>query len=345
MKSVVTGTHPYTFARVSAMKAGLIPKDDYARLIKMSFNELTSFIQEGTYKKEVDELAINYKGVELLELALNKNLKNTVEKIKRISKSGLLLVIEAYLMRNDVKNTKSIIRGIYTKSPEEELERFLLPSGIISDERLQKMIEADDIEIILNISQILGKKEISEVIKSYKESGTLIEIETALDKNYYSKLVAFSEQIPKQGKLIREFLEKEIVILNIITSLRLKRAGVPGNEIEKYIIPSKSSGKIAKAAGEPDTLITLLASLRLEEESRQGIDDLKQNNSLVRLETDLYKHLLKDAIALLRRHPLTVDVILGYLFAKEIEVRNLKMILKSKQLGMDEAFMEEHLVV
>jgi len=54
--------------------------------------------------------------------------------------------------------------------------------------------------------------------------------------------------------------------------------------------------------------------------------------------------LLKQSILLLHQHPLSVDVILGYMFAKDIEVRNLKIIVKGKQLGLSEEFIESQLV-
>ena len=62
------------------------------------------------------------------------------------------------------------------------------------------------------------------------------------------------------------------------------------------------------------------------------------------LETELYKHLLKQSILLLHQHLLSVDVILGYMFAKDIEVRNLRIIIKGKQLGLSEQFMESQLI-
>ncbi|MCK4551114.1 MAG: V-type ATPase subunit, partial [Candidatus Aenigmarchaeota archaeon] len=37
--------------------------------------------------------------------------------------------------------------------------------------------------------------------------------------------------------------------------------------------------------------------------------------------------------------------VLGYVFAKEVEIRNLKMISRAKYLGLPEEFMEKNLIV
>jgi len=76
----------------------------------------------------------------------------------------------------------------------------------------------------------------------------------------------------------------------------------------------------------------------------KGIEDFKKTNSLISLEIDLYKHLLRRSILFMHQHPLSIDVILGYMFAKDIEVRNLKLLIKGKQLGLSEQFMESQLI-
>ena len=42
---------------------------------------------------------------------------------------------------------------------------------------------------------------------------------------------------------------------------------------------------------------------------------------------------------------MSVDVILGYMFLKDIEVKNLTRIMKAKQLGMEESFIEKIIVI
>ena len=55
-------------------------------------------------------------------------------------------------------------------------------------------------------------------------------------------------------------------------------------------------------------------------------------------------NLLKKALAMTRQRPLFADSIIGYMFAKEIEARNLKLMIKGKQLKLEDSFIEEQLI-
>ena len=41
---------------------------------------------------------------------------------------------------------------------------------------------------------------------------------------------------------------------------------------------------------------------------------------------------------------MSVDVILGFMLAKDLELRNLRMLIKGKQLGLSEEFIAKQLV-
>lgn len=91
--------------------------------------------------------------------------------------------------------------------------------------------------------------------------------------------------------------------------------------------------------------------MKLLEQSRfksfvvEGLKYFADSGSLIRLELDLMVYLLRRSALLIHKHPLTVEVILGYMFAKENEVRNLKLLLKARQLGLPESFVEQQIVI
>src|SRR3989344_3714682 len=103
-KKIGLGFYHYTYARVSAMKGKLLKPEDYHKLLKMKLAEITKFLEESEYKKEIDELSLQHRGAELLELALNRKFQRAFEKLKRISPESLGTVVNAYLIRRDVWN-------------------------------------------------------------------------------------------------------------------------------------------------------------------------------------------------------------------------------------------------
>src|SRR4030042_3261435 len=76
-----SGNYPYVCARVRAKKAHLLAQDVYEKLLMMDVPEITRFIGESHYKKEITELGLRYRGVELIELALNRNFAEVAHQI------------------------------------------------------------------------------------------------------------------------------------------------------------------------------------------------------------------------------------------------------------------------
>ena len=66
---------------------------------------------------------------------------------------------------------------------------------------------------------------------------------------------------------------------------------------------------------------------------------------LLKYEILLQRFLLKKSVLLYHQHPLTVDLVLGFMFAKEIEVSNLRTIIKSKYLEFTEDYVKKLIVV
>lgn len=346
-KNIHLGTQPYTYARVCVMRSELLKKEEYQKIMKMKLNEIIEFLQETQYKKEINELAMNYSGVDLIEMALNKNLINTFLKLKNISKKELSYVIGIYLKRLDFWNIKTIIRGKYVKADEKEIESMLLPAGFITKDELMELMKKESIEETLKSSELVPFFKIEAACRNFKETNSLAEIENAFDHEYYEGVIRTLPRLPREGRLFMDFLKAEIETINILTLLRLKRANVNKEKIKEYMLTIKGAGLLHALAETEDTegLIGLMERTRYSEIIKKGVDEFKEKNTLMKIEIELYKNLLRKSLLLLHQHPLSVDVILGYMFAKEIEVKNLKMIIKSKQLGLEDEFIEEQLVV
>jgi V/A-type H+/Na+-transporting ATPase subunit C len=346
-KKLKLGTYPYTYVRTAVMKSLLFKKEDYQKMLKMGFNEIAKFLQDSNYKNEINELSREHSGADLLELALNKSLSVSFKKLMRISPDEVDILINQYAKRKDIDDIKTILRGKLTKTDDKLILNSLTAAGALSLDYLHSLMKMDTVEDILKNNKIVKFDLLKEGLNELNEKNTLAGIENALDRDYYQSLIQFASSLPKQGRLFKGFISKEVEILNILTLLRLKKSNFSKEDIKKFIIPSVfGNSKIMKLA-EVDDLEELSRSLEQTEYRdgvQKGIQEYKENGSLITLETEMYKHLLRKTILLLHQHPLSVEVILGYMFAKEIEVRNLKIIVKGKQLGLEDDFIEGQLV-
>jgi len=345
-KKLKLGFYPYTYVRTSVMKSLLFKKEDYHKMLKMGFNEIAKFFQDSHYKKEINELAREHSGADLLELALNRNLSASFKKLIRISPYGLGLLISEYIKRKDIEDIKTILRGKFTNTREALILNSLTAAGTLSYDFLASLLKKGTIEEILKNNKIVEFSSLKEGLKDLNEKKRLVSIENALDRHYYNSLIRFSRYLPKEGALFKDFLLKEVEILNILTLLRLKKTKLDKEAIKSFIIPGSKASRIKRLADVDDLeeLSRALEATEYKDIIIKGIREFKKNDSLIALETELYKHLLKHSTLLLHQHPLSVDVILGYMFAKDIEVRNLKIIIKGNQLGLSEEFIESQLV-
>jgi len=350
-ESISLHENPYAFARVSVMKSKLLKKDDYDKLMKMKTNEFIKFLEETEYKKEVDELAVRHSGMELLELAVNKNLTRTYEKLKRITEEGLKELIQLYLKRNDLWNIKTVLRAIFVKEKTEFLEDVLIPVGSLKKDLLMEMAKQGTVKEAL---ELLAKTKnykpyASEILALPTEN--LMEVENWFTVHYYNDVLKVAEVLPEEGTLFRNFLISEISILNLVTLFKLKKEGLPAKEIEKYLIKVETSSlkkrvvELLLNASDMETAFQALEKTRFSDAAKDGFAEYKQNSSLIVFETALYKKLLQDSILLLHQHPLSIDVILGYMFAKSVEGKNLKMIMKGKELGIKDEIIEKEIVI
>ncbi|MFH1127020.1 MAG: ATP synthase A1 subunit C [archaeon] len=348
--SIGLGTYPYVNARVRVMKSTMIQRDEYQKLIKMSPDEITKFIGETAYKKEIDELAMKFNGVDLIEAALNLNASRSFNKLIKISSKEVRTLIEEYLGQYDVYNLKTILRGKFCGKASDEIKRLLIPAGHLDMDALDALVKMETIKEVLAASKILKMdKKTMDAIDEYEKTKSLMDIENIIDKGYYNSLMELSLKIPKNGKYIRNFIKTEIDILNIRLLFRLIREKMQKKDIREKLVFSGEKlkrDKLLKLADSKDIdeLYSGLSGTGYDKVIADCMDDVKKNEFGC-LEIVLEKHYLKKAYLMMHQNPLSVGPIIGYMVGKDIEIRNLKMLARAKVVGLDEKFMNDSLVI
>lgn len=348
-EKIKLGFYPYTYVRTVVMRALLFRKEDYGKMLKMGFSEIAKFLQESNYRKEINALAAEHSGADLLELALNKNLAESFKKLIRISSPELALLIKEYIKRKDVEDIKTILRGRFTNTNEKAVADSITAAGTLSYDFLMLLLKKESIEEILKGNKIVDFDLFKNAVKDLNETNSLTGIENVFDKYYYGSIMQFSNRLPREGALFRNFLLKEIEILNILTLFRLKKAKFGKDIAKEFIILSGdrlTDSKITDLIDidDLDELSKAFQKTEYKNVIAKGIEEFKKTGSLITIETEFYKHLLKQSILFMHQHPLSIDVILGYMLTKDIEIRNLRIIIKGKQLGLKEDFIESQLV-
>jgi V/A-type H+-transporting ATPase subunit C len=339
--------YPYSYVRVMAMKGKLYQRQDYDKLLKMQGNEIAHYLEESDYKQEIHELGSELSGYTLVERALYKNVVRNLQKLQRICSPDMKYLIQAYAMRHDIYNLKTILRAKASGQSHKEVQVLLLPLGIFSQDKLDSFLELDSVATILKKAGF-SEREFSGALHYYDKQKSLLEIENLLDKQYYTFLFEFLTRLSGEHQLFKEFLQSELDVLNIKLLLRMKLQKIEDHVLSRLFFEGGSLFSVAKlrsyTALEFTAIITALRSTRLKHIIAQHAEEL-QHHTLKGFEKSIDVWLLQKSTLLLHQFPLSVDTLLGYMFAKEIEMRNLRVLVKGKQFQLPEQFIEQQLVI
>ncbi len=328
----------------------MLKKSDYQKLLKMDFNEIAEFLGESAYKEQIDRFAPKMHGAQLLEASLLANLEGTFAKLKRISPPKLAVLIDEFLKRRDMADIKTILRAKYMGLDAAYAMGHIGGGGTLSREFMVQLLDEKSVSAIIEKLEFIDASYREQACTVFEEKKSLMALENVLDTFYYNNLLIQTKRIMGQGKLFKDFLLTEIVIRNLLTIIRLKRAGVKQEEIEPYIFFTENKKedalfkKLLKAT-DLEGVFAFLAPTPYGRIIEAEIETYKKTGSLIELETRLNTYLLHKVITQARYNPLTLDVIFGYLFSKENEVRNLKTIIKGKQLDVPLDFIEKSIVI
>lgn len=315
--------YPYMYARVSAKKAKLLDEQDYEQLLKMEPNEIARKLGEGEYKQDIDELGSKHDGVELVELALMRNVSRMMGDLLDISPESLDHVIESYLRRFDILSLKRLLRWKKGKGEQEDLQDMLYPVGSYKVEELEELSERSFGKILSSIEFPDAKVD----YQSFIEDGDNIKkIERDLDRAYYTELRQVADSL--NNRWFHSFVEKEIEYEDLKISLRLKKYGLERKEIEEWLIGDEPTGCVER----------VLKSRDLEEaiEEVEDCEDIifENGKNIEEVEHTLEVERYSSGVRALHSEPLGLTSIFGYIVAKMVEVKNLRMLIRAKETGI-----------
>ncbi|HJH30289.1 MAG TPA: ATP synthase A1 subunit C [Methanosarcinaceae archaeon] len=339
-----TSNYAYLATRVRAMKSKLVPKETYPRLMNMGISEITRFIQETEYKREIDELARTYSGVDLIEHGLNRNLAETFTKLIKISEGEPNHLITEYLRNYDIWNIKTLLRGKYYNASTDEIKEAFVSAGQLSYTFLSELAGKQSYSEVISV---LEGTEYYSILKEYDETN-LSDIENRLDKIYYNGLFnVISKSKSKDRKLFAKFIRTEIDIKNIKTLFRLKKAGVSQDEIVDLII----DGGLELSTNNIQKLLPLSYNDFIQALDQYSFWDSisdavnSDTDSLINVETQLIKHSLKSASSFSHVYPLSIVPIMDYIISKRNEVNNLRIITRGKAANLSDEIIKNQLVI
>ncbi len=343
-----SGNYAYTSARVKAKKSKLLREEDYNKMLMMSVPEISHYISDAGYSREMTDLATRHSGLDLLEYATYANMAKAFRSILLASTGELRDMVQLYLTKWDFWNLKVVLRGKSYGLPTESIREDLVPAGKLQEEDLERLLAANDVEDVLTVFTAVSHVRFPpEIAGSYKLSHTLGTIEDYLVKDYYKGLLDYLSANSRPVIIFRNYIRSEIDALNIETVLKLKSEGVVGEIGMNYYVPGgkeiddKIMGQML-AAPDMKAMESTVSQLVMYNDIKAA---LPANPTMPAVVAAMKQYKLGLVNSVAHMYPLSVIPVFDYMIHKEIEVGKIRMIARGTESGLDRETMKELLVI
>ncbi len=312
---LVTGSeYAYSFGRVRALEAHLLDKLQFKRMAEAkTASEVIKILSETVYAIPEDA------DVPVIEEVLQKELYNVYDLAQHISPQKS--ITDLIQMKYDFHNAKAILKSeITSREPAH-----LMPLGVVDTEKLKKAFKERIKDLPSPLAHAVEKARLK-----YEETGDTQVIDFVMDAEYVSAVLAHCEDIP----FLKEFFRFKIDLENIRTFIRCQRfnldfeqAYIKGGTIDvKTFLGFK---------GEPvETIISAVQTRKYSHIVEEGLKNYEETKTLTvyekRTEDFLIEYLKKAKMA-----ALTIEPLIGYILAKEREVKQVRLVLLGKLKGID----------
>lgn len=343
--------------RIRFIEKTLLTRSDLMRVLEApTLESAQSALRDSYYGPYVSKLDNSND----FEPALEAAMKGIYEGILEIAPEPI--IIDAYRARYDFHNLKVILKAeVLDVAPDEsafsQLGNFDLVAldNLIAQARKEddatlrakkkKRLQTDDprekslYAIGLEIEEVY--RDIRNV--SLTRSLSPFEVDSHIDKSYYSWI----------GNLYRrhgyyfliEFIQREIDILNMKMLMRSYRLKISPDDFAKAVLEGgtiKSDLLVSAFAQGPKGVYAVYQGSELEKLAGRGLSFVEKNEPLTRWEKDCddaISEIVKEA----GKVALGPEPVFGYVFGREIETKNLRIIFSGKQSSVPESRIRERL--
>jgi V/A-type H+/Na+-transporting ATPase subunit C len=315
--SVDDTIYAYAVGRIRALETRLLDKSRFERMIdSSSAEEALKLIAESDYANAVSEIA----DVHDFEKMLSAELKAAFDLVMKISPRPGQIAILA--QRYDVHNLKVLLKAKFMGIKSD----LIIDAGSLNPEKIEFAVSEDDYRD-LPVKLRGAAEKICEDFLVHRDPQV---IDLLLDQVLYEQLLQSAEEVGSD--FLKGLFVRQIDLINLRSLIRVKRMGFDREFLKKVLLPQGMLpvDRLTGFLDEPlETLITSLAMTAYADLVGEGVRDWLEKGTASRLEKlsdDYITAYLKKG----KWKPFGLEPLVGYLWAKEIEIKNIRLVLVGK---------------
>jgi len=344
----------YGNARVRGMRSRLLSSKYFDEL--MAVSDVTKIIQmliDTEYGPEIETAIIKGRTPAAMDEAFRANMVATFQKVMGFLNAEAYNLVGTLLGRWDLFNIKSIVRGKHMHLKPEEIEDGLYAVGSLSPAELHVLVGLEDIRAVVDTLVTWGSPYAVPLrgnLAVYGDTGNLATLELALDRYYFGWASERLAGRRPNAKLARRILGLQADSVNLLTTFRLLKSDVGDIDPKTFYLPGGAyvtEALFTQMTGmsDVDEVLDALKNTPYARQLSAVIANYGEEGSLSVFERALEDYVLRKAFDAGRGDPLGVGITIGYLWAKQNEVTNLRIIVKCTAVGMPSDRMRKELIL
>lgn len=343
----------YINARVRGMYGNLLGPERLRALILLpDLDAMIAELQKTPYREELETSCVWKSSIVCIENALRRHLAKTYSKILRMFEDDdAARYVRIFLNRWDVHNLKTILRGKNVHSPPDEIREALVPAGTLDEATLVELLKQNDVREAIDLLATWGidyARPLTPHIDEWSRSRDLLVMEHALDRYYFDYARDAVQGRRPAAVALQQLVGTEIDVTNLKTVIAFLRDGVGLEDGERFLLeggaelPTETLGAMV-TDGDLETAMKRLEGTRFAF-VRPLVAEAKVTGRLSPVLKELDRHLDRAGASLFRRDPLSVTLVVGFMYIFLIEVTNLRIIARCRDAGLSDEELEAELI-
>lgn len=312
--------------RIRHAEKKLLTKQQLQRLADAkNLEDAIKLLNETSYSSELSKLDRPENYEQVLSEVLNKTYKEAME----ISPEKSL--VEILSCKYDYHNLKVLVKENILK------EKF---------DSMYCMLDGNEIEAFRELALKNDEglsKDFKECLDFFETTKDPQDIDIFIDKKYFEKVLSLAEGFKLE--MITEYFKAMIDFINLRTFIRCRKQNQVKETLEKVLIKGGDveTDKILDMFYEDIEILPIkLKAYKIGRVLSKIVEEYKNTNSLNRFEKSMDDYLV-EIVRKAKSIHYGAEVIFSFLFAKEMEIKNLRLILVGKVNGLSADFIKERL--
>jgi V/A-type H+-transporting ATPase subunit C len=300
-------------------------------------------ILQNTHFSQHFQMLGNQPTAQTIEEVFRRDLSETTQNILGLLDGRPRELFELLLLYWDMENIKTVIRGKFSNRPSDEILSSTLPVGQLTEPLLNELVQAPDIPSVMQILhtwKLVFGRELLRILPEFEQTHRLLILEHALEKTFFSEVNRVVGTLKDSELTLGKFLSDLRDFFNIRSSLRLREQKLPMDQTRSYFL--------GKGTFVGENLFTLITQQETSETACNLVNTAlnlpEKPKDEIQLERTLEQRLFEKGMRSILGDPLGFDILLGFLWNKIAEIRNVRILIKGKMAQIRNERLQEELI-